>query len=79
MFIKIPKGRPFENAMIGQSIRHYRRIKDMSQKTLAEKIGVTLGWIGRIERGIHLPNLTLLFRIAKALQIRTRDLIPPEL
>ncbi len=79
MFIKIPKGRPFENAMIGQSIRHYRRMKDISQKSLAEKVKVNLSFIGRVERGVDMPNLKLLFKIAKALQVRTRDLIPPEL
>ncbi len=79
MFIKIPKGRPYEAAMIGQQIRHLRRTKDMSQKSLAEKIGVTLGWIGKVERGIHLPNLKLLFKIAKALQVRVKDLFPNEL
>ncbi len=79
MFIKIPKGRPFENAMIGQQIRHYRRMKDISQKSLAGKVKVNLSFIGRVERGVDMPNLKLLFKIAKALQVRTRDLIPPEL
>jgi len=79
MFIKIPKGRPFENAMIGQSIRHYRRMKDISQKSLAEKVKVNLSFISRVERGVDMPNLKLLFKIAKALQVKTRDLIPPEL
>lgn len=78
-YLKIPKGRGYEAVMIGQQIRHLRRMKDMSQATLAEKINVTVGWIGRVERGIHLPNLKLLFKISKALQTRTRDLFPPEL
>ncbi len=79
MFVKIPKGRAYEAVLIGQQIRHTRRMKDVSQNALAGKIGVTLGWIGRVERGIHLPNLKLLFKIAKALQVKVRDLIPPEL
>jgi transcriptional regulator with XRE-family HTH domain len=76
---KIPKGRAYEAVIIGQQIRHVRRMKDMSQKTLAEKIKVNLSFVGRVERGIHMPSLKLLFKIAKALQVRTRDLIPPEL
>src|SRR5579864_1846898 len=79
MLTKIPKGRAYEAVLIGQQIRHIRRMKDISQNTLAQNIGVTLGWIGRVERGIHLPNLKLLFKIAKALQVRVRDLIPAEL
>ncbi len=79
MFVKIPKGRAYEAVMIGQQIRHTRRMKDMSQASLSQKIGVSLEWIGRVERGLYLPNLKLLFKIAKELQVRTRDLIPPEL
>lgn len=54
-------------------------MKDVSQNALAEQIGVTLGWIGRVERGVHLPNLKLLMKIAKALQVKVKDLIPQEL
>lgn len=73
------KGKAFEALVIGHQIRHLRRVKDISQKTLAAKIGVTVGWIGRIERGIYLPNLKLLIKIAKALQVKLKDLIPNEL
>src|SRR5437870_11245274 len=51
--------RPYEAVLIGKQIRYLRRIKDISQETLAKQIGVTVGWIGRIERGIHLPNIRL--------------------
>lgn len=51
----------------------------MSQATLAKKVDVSVGWIGRVERGIHLPDIKLLIKIAKALQMRLKDLIPREL
>lgn len=73
------KGKPYEAIVIGHQIRYLRRVKDMSQKTLAQKIGVTVGWVGRIERGIYLPNLKMLFKIAKALQVKVKDLFPQEL
>ena len=73
------KGRPFEAVLIGKQIRYLRRIKDISQETLAKQAGVTVGWIGRIERGIHLPNIRLLVKIARALQVKVKDLIPNEL
>ncbi len=79
MFLKVPKGRGYEAVVIGQQIRQMRRMKDVSQATLAQKAGVTLGWIGKVERGIYLPNLKLLFKIAKALQVKVKDLIPSEL
>jgi len=69
----------FEAVLIGKQIRYLRRIKDISQETLAKQIGVTVGWIGRIERGVHLPNILLLLKIARALQVKVKDLIPNEL
>ena len=75
---KQPK-RSFEAVLIGKQIRYLRRIKDISQQTLAKQAGVTVGWIGRIERGIHMPNIRLLVKIARALQVKVKDLIPNEL
>lgn len=73
------KAKSYEAIMIGHQIRYVRRVKDMSQQTLAQTVGVSLGWIGRVERGIYLPNLKLLYKIAKALQVKVKDLIPSEL
>ncbi|HYT46427.1 MAG TPA: helix-turn-helix transcriptional regulator [Methylomirabilota bacterium] len=73
------KGKSFEAVIIGHQIRYVRRVKDMSQQTLAENVGVSLGWIGRVERCLYLPNLKLLFKIAKALQVKVKDLFPGEL
>ena len=73
------KGKSYEAIVIGHQIRYLRRVKDMSQSTLAQKVGVSLGWIGRVERGIYLPNLKLLFKMAKALQVKVKDLFPQEL
>ena len=70
---------PFEAVLIGKQIRYLRRIKDISQETLAKQVGVTVGWIGRIERGVHTPNISLLLKIARALQVKVKDLIPNEL
>ena len=69
----------FEAMLIGKQMRYLRRIKDISQETLAKQVGVTVGWIGRIERGVHLPNIKLLLKIARVLQVKVKDLIPNEL
>jgi DNA-binding XRE family transcriptional regulator len=73
------RAKSYEAMVIGHQIRYLRRVKEISQKTLAANIGVSVGWIGRIERGIYLPNLKLLFKIAKALQVKVKDLFPQEL
>ena len=75
----MPTGATFEAFLIGQQIRHIRRGKDVSQAALAKQTGVTVGWISRIERGLDMPNLPLLIKMAKALQVSVRELIPRQL
>ncbi len=65
-----------EAVLIGKQLRYTRRVKDVTQEELAELIDVSVGWISRIERGANLPNLKLLFRIAKVLQVRVNELLP---
>ena len=76
---KKSRKRSFEAVLIGKQIRYLRRMKDISQQALAKHVGVTEGWIGRIERGVHLPNMKLLVKLARALQVKVKDLIPKEL
>ncbi|GHO98368.1 hypothetical protein KSF_084160 [Reticulibacter mediterranei] len=61
---------------IGQHLQHIRRIKGVTQEELAELIDVSVGWVSRVERGVNLPNLKLLFRIAKALRVQVNELLP---
>lgn len=76
------KKRPqYEALMIGKQIRFVRRSKDITQKELAKNRHVqkTVAWIGRIERGEHLANIKMLYKISKALGVRLKDLIPVEM
>jgi transcriptional regulator with XRE-family HTH domain len=65
-----------EAVIIGKQIRKYRRGKDITQEELAEKIGVSLAWIGRVERGSVLPTVKLLIQIAQVLRVKVYELIP---
>lgn len=65
-----------EAIRIGKQLRYVRRVKDKTQEQLAEQIDVSVGWLSRIERGTRLPNIRLLFRIAKALHVSVRELLP---
>jgi transcriptional regulator with XRE-family HTH domain len=76
------KKRPqYEAMMIGKQIRFIRRSKDITQKELANHLHVkkTVAWIGRIERGEHLANIKMLYKISQALGVRLKDLIPVEM
>lgn len=54
---------------IGQNIRHYRLDKKLRQEDLAEKVGVSINYIGSIERGEKLPALETFIDIINALGV----------
>ncbi len=47
-----------------------RKKAGFSQETLAEKADIHPNYVGRIERGECSATLTILLRIAKALEVR---------
>lgn len=53
--------------IMGQRIRSARKSREMSTEELAEKVGVAVESIGHIECGARKPSLSLLFKIAEAL------------
>lgn len=63
---------------LSKNLLYYRKLKGMSQEKLAERSGVTVRTIQRIERGevnSHMQTLTLL---AAALEIPVKELLPIE-
>jgi len=63
---------------IGEKIKHWRQKKGLTQNQLAEKAGLTIATIGRIEAGIRQgTNITTLQRIAEALGISLDKLLNP--
>ena len=65
-----------KNWKLGRSIRKIRKAKGLTQEQLAEKIGTSTPWIGHIETGREVPNLTMLQKIAHALGVKVKELIP---
>lgn len=54
---------------IGQRIRNQRKEKGLSQEQLAELIGISLSFMGHIERGTRIASVETLARISKALEM----------
>ncbi|MFR1436191.1 MAG: helix-turn-helix domain-containing protein [Acutalibacteraceae bacterium] len=54
--------------IIGQRIQRLRRQRGMTQEQLAEKLGVTVGYISQLERGVTKISLDTLGRICAALR-----------
>jgi transcriptional regulator with XRE-family HTH domain len=54
-------------------IRIKRVVKKMTQRELAEKAGINRAYISLIESGKHEPSISVLSRIAKALDCNVKD------
>lgn len=64
-----------ENNEIGKVIRYFREFKQMSQSSLAEKIGVTQRTISYYESGERIPPADILKKIAFIFNISIDELV----
>lgn len=60
---------------IGENIRNYRKKNDLTQETLAERLGVTCQSVSRWENGTTYPDIELLPAISEILAITVDKLI----
>lgn len=63
---------------LGERIAAARKAKQWKQKELAAAVHVEPTTVSRWETGAHTPDITMLGRIAEALGVTLRDLIPEE-
>ena len=60
---------------LGSNIAERRKHLDWTQDQLAERAGVDAETISRFERGVNLPSLPTLYRLAAGLQIEIGELL----
>ena len=58
---------------IAEALKHWREVRGISQRELADKSGVGYASIARIEPGRQDPTVGMLTRLAEALDIRLMD------
>ncbi len=57
------------------NVRKLRSKKKLSQKILADKVGISVSYVSMLERGQRSPPLDMLERVAKALGVSPISLL----
>jgi len=61
---------------IGKKLKDARANSGMTQQELGDSVEKTQSHMAAIEKGIALPSLTLLYRMAAVLDLHGKDLLP---
>ncbi len=56
-------------------LREWRERRLLTQRELAEKVGMSVRQINRIERGIHEPRFSTIRKLAEALEVEPDELV----
>ncbi len=60
---------------VGNRIKEIRKTKDLTLQDLAEKSGLSSGFLSKVERDLNSPSLANLYKICQALHIQVNDLL----
>jgi len=61
---------------LGENIKKVREKAGKTQEELAERAGIHVSYLSRIERGVVNPSIEVLENIAKVLKIKSSDILP---
>lgn len=61
---------------VGKKIKTIRRQKGFTQEEVADKSGMHVSTLGRIERGESNPPLQTLNKIAQVLRVKPKEILP---
>lgn len=64
-----------EGEVFGRRLRELRQKYGRTQQQLSAATGLTEGYISNMERGLKVPSLTTILRIAVALNCRVTELV----
>ena len=64
---------------IGKFIQEKRKSKNLTQEELAEKLGVTDRAVSKWERGLNMPDASLMLDLTKILGISVNELLSAKL
>ena len=55
--------------LLGERVRHYRKLKGMTQEQLAHETEMERSYVSDLERGTRNPSVRALGRLAEALEV----------
>jgi transcriptional regulator with XRE-family HTH domain len=61
---------------IGEGLKKVRLQEGMTQASVAQKAGTDANYYAKLERGEAIPSLKMLEKVAKALDVRSSDILP---
>jgi XRE family transcriptional regulator, regulator of sulfur utilization len=61
--------------MFGEVVRGVRKGHAWTQEDLAERAGLTTTYVGQVERGDKVPSLTVVLKLALALEVTPSDIL----
>jgi transcriptional regulator with XRE-family HTH domain len=64
-----------EAAIFGEVVRRVRKEYAWTQEDLAERSGLTTTYVGQVERGDKVPSLTVVLKLARALNVLPAQLM----
>lgn len=67
------------NSLVGGNIRNTRQKRGLSQERLALKAGLNTSYLGQIERGEKSPTISVIDKIALALDVNIKEIFEANL
>lgn len=64
--------------VFARNLRRARRMKEISQESLALEIGMSRAYLSSVERGARNISVDSMGRLAMALDVPLRDLVDPD-
>jgi transcriptional regulator with XRE-family HTH domain len=64
--------------ILGLRIRHYRKMRGLTQKALGKELGFADNYIASIEQGLRGPSLNTLVDMCRYFGISMADILPVE-
>lgn len=61
--------------LLGKNIKYYRKQKKLTQEQLAEQIGLSIGFISQVERGITSMSLDTLIDVCNSLDCSAGEIL----